>query len=259
MNSEIIYKGNDEIKYIQFKRLLDYGIKHAYTLRGENINFSSKSELKDDSYKKICNALEIDSKTIIKPYQTHTSVVKCIDLQVDVENLQNVDGTITDKKNLTLATTNADCILFLLYDPVKNVIGNVHSGWRGTFQKILEKAIVKMINFYKSNPNDVICCICPSIRNCHFEVDEDVKELCEEIFLFTNKTKEFIKKGDLKEGKQKYFIDTVKINKILLNELGVKNENIIDSNLCSVCNSNIISSRRAEGEKFTLATAIITL
>jgi len=259
MNEEIIYKENEKIKYIQFKRLLKYGIKHAYTLKGENINFSSKSQYQTSSYKKICKALDIDEKTIIKPYQEHTSAVRCIDEKITREDLHNVDGTITNVPNITLASTNADCILFLFYDPIKKVIANVHSGWRGTFQKIAEKAVVKMINCYGSDPKDIICCICPSIRKCHFEVDEEVKILCEEIFGFTQKIEEFIELGEVKEGNQKYLIDTVKINKILLIELGIKEENIIDSDICSMCNQDKISSRRAEGKNFTLATAIITL
>ena len=30
---------------------------------------------------------------------------------------------------------------------------------------------------FNCNPQDIICCICPSIRKCHFEVDRDVKEI----------------------------------------------------------------------------------
>ena len=54
-------------------------------------------------------------------------------------------------------------------------------------------------------------------------------------------------------------IDTVLINKILLTGLGIRKENIIDSDICSVCNSNKISSYRVEGKDFKLATAIISL
>lgn len=38
-----------------------------------------------------------------------------------------------------MATTSADCISLLFYAPNKNVIANVHSGWRGT-----EKGISKI-------------------------------------------------------------------------------------------------------------------
>ena len=36
-------------------------------------------------------------------------------------------------------------------------------------------------------------------------------------------------------------------------------ENIIDSGICSVCNNELVHSRRADGEKFDLGTAIIEL
>ncbi len=259
MNQEIIFKNENGIEYIQFKRLLDLGVKHAYTLKGENINFSSKSEYKQKSFEKICGAISLDITKLVEPKQTHTSNVMCIDLQNYNQNLENIDGVITSQKDIVLSTKNADCILFLLYDPIKKVIANVHSGWRGTFKKIIEKTVMKMIVNYECNPKDIICCICPSIRLCHFEVDEDVKDLCEDIFSFLDKTELFIKKGEMIEGKQKYFIDTVQINKMLLKELGVQKENIIDSEICSVCSSNKISSYRVEGKDGARSVAIISL
>ena len=182
-NKNIIHVKTDKIEYIQFKKLLEYGIKHAYT------------ELELNSYKMLYDELRLDIKSFTKPLQKHTSTIKCIDRVLEKKELPDVDGLITDKKGITLSTTNADCILFLFYDPVKNVIANVHSGWRGTFQKIGEKAIRKMIEYYKCDPKDILCFICPSIRKCHFEVDEDVKELCEDIFAFTGKLDEFIFPG----------------------------------------------------------------
>jgi len=258
-NENIIYKKGDGIEYIQFKKLLEYGIKHAYTLKGEDINFRSNSKEEKDSYNKIFKEIGLDVNTYVKPLQKHTANVRCIDRVMKKEELEDTDGLITDKPKIALTTTNADCILFLFYDPVKKVIANVHSGWRGTFQKIAQKAVVKMINNYRCNPEDINCFINPCIRKCHFEVGEDVKQLCEDIFSFTERTNEFIETGKIVEGQQKYFIDTVLINKILLKEIGIKEENIFDSRICSVCNKDKISSYRVEGKDFKLATAIISL
>ena len=258
-NDNIIVKQGIGIEYIQYKRLLDYGIKHAYTLKKEDINFRSDSKEEKDSYKKIFDSLDLDIKTYTKPQQRHTNNVYCIDKVMNTKELLQTDGLITNKSNITLVTTNADCILFLFYDPIKKVIGNVHSGWRGTFQKISEKAVNKMVEEYDSDVNDIEVYIWPSIRKCHFEVDEDVKIECEDIFGYTKKTQEFIEKGEIKEGKQKYFIDTILINKILLLDCGIKEENIFDCEICSVCNSDKINSYRAEGKEFKLATSIISL
>ncbi len=258
-SDEIVYKNKNGIEYIQFKKLLDLNIKHAYTLKGEGIDFNVKGEKELECNKKLFDALEIDIETCTKPIQTHTSKVRCVNRVMSKLELENVDGLITNQKGITLATTNADCILFLFYDPIEKVIANVHSGWKGTFQKISEKTVTKMINYYKCKPENILCFICPSIRKCHFEVDEDVKLLCESIFNFTNQVEKFIEKGKVIDGKQKYFIDTVLINRIILEELGIKKENIIDSNLCSVCNSDKIASYRVEGANFKRATAVITL
>ena len=54
-------------------------------------------------------------------------------------------------------------------------------------------------------------------------------------------------------------IDTVYINRILLKEIGLKDENIIDCDICSVCNSDEVNSYRVEGKDFRLATSIISL
>lgn len=255
----VIIKKENGVEFIQFKKLLELGIKHAYTLKNDGMNFRSTAKEQDESYKRIFDAIGLDEKTRVKPKQRHTSQIKCIERVMTLDELENVDGLITNKPNLALVTTNADCILFFMYDPVKKVIANVHSGWRGTFQKIAEKAIVKMKTNYGSKAEDILIFINPSIRKCHFEVEEDVKLLCEDIFQFTKRTNEFIEKGEEKEGKQKYFIDTVKINMILFEDLGIRKENIIDCQICSVCNKDKVHSYRSEGKDFKLATAIISL
>ena len=239
-NDNIIIKKENGIEYIQFKRLLEHGIKHAYTLKVEGINFRTGSEEEKESYQKIFDCLGIDIETFVKPQQKHTDKVVCIDKVMKTDELLETDGLITDKENITLSTTNADCILFLFFDPVNKVIANVHSGWRGTFKRIGEKAINQMIEKYNCKPENIEVFICPSIRKCHFEVDEDVKIECENIFSFTGRTNEFIKEGKPKADLKKYFIDTVQINKILFMNLGIKEENIIDCEICSVCNNGRI-------------------
>ena len=49
------------------------------------------------------------------------------------------------------------------------------------------------------------------------------------------------------------------INKLLFLAQGIKETNIYDCDICSVCNSDKIRSYRAEGKDFKLATAVISL
>ena len=258
------------MEYIQFKRLLQYPeLKHAYILKCGDMDFRIGKDFANKgkvciNLQKVSSLVDIDYENIIRPDYNHTNNVEIIHEINDPErpslegkNFLNTDGLITSKNNIAIMSTNADCLLLLIYDPVKKVLANVHSGWRGTFGKIAEKTIDKMVKEFNCSPQDIICCLCPSIRKCHFEVDEDVANECKKIFEYTGRLDEIIEKGEVKEGKQKYNIDTVLLNKIMLTDKGIIIENIIDSGVCSVCNSKKIHSRRAEGINFGLGAALI--
>lgn len=273
-NENIIHIKNNGIEYIQFKRLLEYQdiINHAYSL-GTNVNFrtarANKQSLEKEEYeraindyKELCNSIGSNYINVIKTNQQHTNNVKVVKEKVNKSepdfNLSQyfeTDGLVTNKRNLMLSTTNADCILLLFFDPVKKVIANTHSGWKGTLQRISVKTVQKMKEEFGCNPENIICCICPSIRKCHFEVDKDVKDLFEKEFIDLD-LEEIIEK---QENKDKWNIDTVLINQIVLEREGLKKENIIDSGICSVCNSDIIHSFRVEKEGYGLNTALIEL
>lgn len=276
-NENVIHIIKDGVQYLQFKKLLEYDniITHAYSL-GTDLNFRTakinKEELPQneynkaiDSYKKICNYLETNYKNIVKTNQEHTNNIKIIKekinkefMDINLEEYKDTDGMITNKKNLMLSTTNADCILMLLFDPVTKTIANVHSGWKGTLQKISVKTVEKMQKEFNCKPENIICCICPSIRKCHFEVDKDVKEMFEKEFedLKISKTIDIMEE---QKGKEKWDIDTVLINKIILEQKGLKPKNILDSGICSVCNSDLIHSYRVEKQGYGLNTALIAL
>lgn len=262
-NENIIHVKKKGIEYIQFKKLLEYSdiIKHAYGI-GIDKNYRT-SDHSTNNYKELCDALEIEYTNCVKPCQKHTANVKNVTKKINInqpdfeqEEYKETDGLITNKSNIVLSTTNADCILIMFFDPIKKVIANIHSGWRGTLQRISVETVNKMKNEYKCNPSDIICCICPSIRKCHFEVSADVKELFYNEFKELNTIDKIITKV---QNKEKWMIDTVEINKIILKQVGLMEKNIIDCRICSVCNSDQIHSYRVEGQGYGLGTAIIQL
>ena len=276
-NENVIHVKKNGIEYLQFKKLLEYedDISHAYSL-GIDRNFrtakANKEKLDKDiydktieDYKHLSKQIGLDYINIVKSNQAHTDEVKIVKSKIkkdepdfNLEEYTKTDGLITNKRNIGLSTTNADCILLLFYDPIKKIIANTHSGWRGTLQRISVKTVEKMRKEYGSNPEDIICCICPSIRKCHFEVDKDVKDMFEEEFQDLGKENlENIIEEKIKD--KKWNIDTVLINQIILEKVGLKKENIIDSGICSVCNSDIIHSFRVEKEGYGLNTALIEL
>lgn len=256
-NETMIHIKDGDIEYLQFRRLLEYKdrLQHCYTLRGKAKDYK---EEKDDNYKELYESLNIDYEGFTKiKYQAHSDLVEKVESKNEIYN--NIDGLITNKKGISLSLRFADCTPILFYDPIKNAIGNIHSGWKGTVQKIVQKGLQKMIKEYDCNVKDIICCIGPCIGMCHFEVGEDVKEIFENTFSYLGNLENIIKKGEMKEKGQKYFIDTTLINRMLLEEIGIPSQNIIESNICTVCNKEQMHSYRADKEKSGRNTAIIGL
>ena len=276
-NEKVVHINKDGVQYLQFRKLLEYSdvISHAYSI-GKNVNFRTarvnkqqlpEQELKKamQDYENLCKAINVDYKNVVKTNQEHTDNIAIANKKINqnfpdinLEEYSRTDGIITQKENLVLSTTNADCILLLFFDPVTKTIANTHSGWKGTLQRISVKTVEKLVKEFWCKTEDFICCICPSIRKCHFEVDKDVKELFEEEFqdLNISKNTDIMEK---QKDKEKWNIDTVLINKIILEKAGLKTENIIDSGLCSVCNKDLIHSFRVEKQGYGLNTALISL
>ncbi len=274
-NENVIHIKKDGVEYLQFRKLLEYKdiISHAYSL-GTNLNFRTSTLKKErlpekeykkaiNSYKVLCNVIDCNYINLVKTNQEHTDCVKIVKEKVNetmpdfnLEKYYNTDGLITNQKDIILSTTNADCILLLFFDPVKKVIANAHSGWKGSLQRISIKTVQKMVKGFECNPKDIICCICPSIRRCHFEIQKDVKDMFKEEFKDLDNLNEIIEE---KVPSQKWNIDTVLMNQIILEKQGLKKENIIDSGICSVCHSDLIHSYRVEKQGYGLNTALIGL
>ena len=247
-------------------------------------------------FDKIAQSLNIDKRKIILPKQEHTDNIRIIEEKDIIDNknnvikeevfnnqdnfttkdslniidsnlvtnffykLRDIDGLITNVKGAILATTFADCTPLFFYDPIQNVIANVHSGWVGTTKKIGAKTIDMLVNQMGCNSKNILCFIGPHIRKECFLVNDDAKEIFENTFHDICKEYNVIEETNLhnEKGKQ-YRIDTTLINKIMLKEKGILEENIFDCNLCTVCNKDMFHSRRAEGINYEVNTGIMYL
>ena len=237
----------EQDNYIQFKCLNNNDIVNLYTKKPFNFNGKKiETHILEAQYKEIEKIIDYkDNIKFIKPIQTHTNIVKTVNINNLNDNFENVDGLITNLKGVALVTSLADCQGILLYDKVKKVIGNIHSGWKGTLNRIACNAITIMIEEFNCDIKDIEVYICPSILKCCFEVSKDVKEQFSSNFKDIEIEK-FILKNEKQE--QKYFIDTVSMNIELLKKLGILNTNIYNSNICTKCNNNKFHSHRGDVE-----------
>lgn len=265
-NYYIVDDGKTQL--LKFKKLDEFKdkIELVVSLKTYNNGFQYEKgkDVRITKFSAISKSLHIDKMQIIFPEQLHTNNIKIIEKE-DINNnscykLTNVDGLITKEKYAILATTFADCTPIFFYDPINNVIGNIHSGWPGTTKKIGAKAVDILVNQMGCNPKNILCFIGPHIRKDHFLVNDDVKEIFENTFTDIYKKYNVIEETNFYNEKGiQYRIDTTTINKIMLRRMGILEENIFDCNLCTVCNKDIFHSRRAEGVNYEVNTGIIYL
>ena len=172
--------------------------------------------------------------------QTHSDHIKIISKKEtkgweSLENaIEDCDALITNEKEIVLTILTADCVPVLLYDSEKKVIAAVHAGWKGTKAKIVAKTVLKMNEVYGCDPENIMAGIAPSIGSCCYEVGEDVAKH------FFDTAKGYVQVED------KYMLDLPYINKYQLLEVGIKEENIEMSDICTACEVDRYFSYRKE-------------
>lgn len=98
------------------------------------------------------------------------------DPTADTPSAAEADGLITAIKGVMLVIRTADCVPVFLFDSRSEVLGAVHSGWKGTMLNIAGKCVKDMACFYGSDPADITAFILPSIGPESYEVNEDVAD-----------------------------------------------------------------------------------
>lgn len=254
-DKEIIHVKNGNLEYLQFKILNNYNVKNCITLRHggvsqgeyESLNFRTLGNDKIENVLENVNIIksELGFGDICKGKQDHTDKVIIIDNSNKdkylFENLSqdNIDGYIVNTPNIATLVTTADCNPIIIYDTKKNIIANVHAGWKGVINRIYINAINIMKEKYNSNIEDIIVCIGPSIRKCCFTSKEDsFKEKFTNTF---NYKTEYLSYDEDKT----FHIDLINILVHELKNVGILENNIHIANICTRCNTNDFYSYRA--------------
>ncbi len=154
------------------------------------------------------------------------------------------DAMITDKPNIGLSISTADCTPIFIYDKNKKVIAAVHSGWRSTKEKIVLKTLQKLKTEFHCNPKDLICCIGPCISQKNYEVSSDFKNYFDAKYL--------------KPSGDRFFLDLKSANYDMLFKFGIPHENIEVSKLCSF-EAQYLQSYRREGKVSGRALGILLM
>lgn len=85
--------------------------------------------------------------------------------------VEGVDGLLTATPRVVLGIYVADCGPIWIADPVRRVVGLLHSGKKGTEQDILGVAVKAMSQNFSSDPKDLVVVLGPCIRPPDYEMD----------------------------------------------------------------------------------------
>lgn len=187
---------------------------------------------------------------VVQSHQIHGDKLAIIlDKKTTRDELEGIDALITPIKNCPIAVRTADCVPILLYDPVKEVVAAIHSGWKGTVSRLTKKVVNELQKSFEVDPSNLFAVIGPSISIDAFQVGEEVVEsLYKEGFPMNIMHKYYGPKNDLNllSG---HHIDLWKANQWLLEGSGVQTENIIVSGVCTYYNKDFHSARREKNNK----------
>ena len=174
-------------------------------------------------------ALRILSEQIAVPLQCHSATVQVANQPGEYKEC---DGLLTNMHQVALVVSVADCVPIFIFDPTNKVIAAVHSGWRGTVQRIVTNAVTKMIAEYGSRPVELVAFIGPSAGVCCYEVGNEVGTRMDPQVVVS------------KNGKT--FVDLKRANMNQLTEMGVIETRIEVSSYCTICSPEIFHSYRRD-------------
>ena len=245
-------------------------VKHCFTTRIGGVsrgiyNSLNTSDDKEDPIENVhrnlelvCGAIGINYRNLVFSDQTHEDNIRIVSIAdlgkgISVPNdINNTDGLMTNIPGIPLITFYADCVPLFFLDKENKAIAVVHSGWKGTVLKIGAKTIRQMTEVYGTKSGDCLVGIGPSIGPECFEVGQEVADQFAGSFGTRTHIIRPLEKG-------KYTVDLWAANKLMLMEMGVPEENITISGLCTKCREDLFFSYRREKGRTGSMSAIMEL
>lgn len=186
---------------------------------------------------RVSNAMGVER--LVAAHQTHGDTIHVVDedclaratVRAPVLCTPPGDALITRLRGVGLVIKIADCQAIFLVDPVREVIANVHCGWRGSTREIAEKVVAFLGDRFGSQPEDILAGISPSLGPCCAEFRNYAQELPASFWPF--------------QTKSRYF-DFWAITRWQLIRAGLRPEHIEFANRCTVCESSDFFSYRGE-------------
>lgn len=211
---------------------LRHGGVSESTFRSLNLGLSAGDdpELVLENRRRLFRHAGLDPDRIAVAGQVHGDRVKLID---EAGLFPGFDALVTVRRDITLCITAADCAVILLADPDADVIGAVHSGWRGTTASIVPKTL-RAMQALGASPASFRAYISPCISADYFEVGPEVAEQFDPAYVIHHHPRPHI---DLKAAIRDQLLAS-----------GIRPAHIETSPRCTFAETRDFFSYRAEGK-----------
>lgn len=196
----------------------------------------------DENRSLLSHALGMNLENAVWVDQVHSDKVLKLDAASRPKNggsLGEGDGIITNEADVFIMILVADCLPILFFDPIHKSIGLAHAGWRGTVSHVAAKTLLAMGEAYGTKSEEVRAVLGPCIGSCCYEVGEDVMDGFTKVFPWGQEVFE-------KSNKDHWKLNLPEANARQLIEIGMKEENLIQSGICTIKNMDLFYSHRAE-------------
>jgi YfiH family protein len=175
-------------------------------------------------------------KYLASAVQVHGDRVLAVeDIRQDIE-YEGADALVTGLRGVGLLIQQADCQAVLLHDPVREVIGAAHNGWKGSVLNIIAATVRLMQERYSCRPADMRAVISPSLGPC-----------CAEFVNWRQELPASMRRHQIREN----HFDFWAVSREQLLAVGLRAAQIETAGICTVCNRDFFSYRRAVREQDT--------
>ncbi len=139
-----------------------------------NVSFATKDEPANVERNRAIamRSLGLEEKTLVTLSQVHSNRVIVIGPGHEPKTRPEADGMVTGQKTIALGVLAADCTPVLLADPVANIIGACHAGWRGALAGVVANTVKAMVRLGAS-PKNIVAAIGPTIGPQNYQVGPD--------------------------------------------------------------------------------------
>lgn len=205
---------------------------------------------------RLYKAMNIEPETVIQAQHVHRNNIEIITEQSPSSfsyKFPETDGLVTNVINRPLFIPVADCAAVAFFDPQKQVIGLLHSGWKGVVHSIIPTMVQTMQATYGSDPSDILVGVSPCLGPCCYEVRQDFIATFTEAFPI--KGKHFL----LPQADDTIHFDMWAALHWQLEESGILPAHIEGPTMCTACHVDEFYSYRKEHGKTGRFASVIVL